>query len=193
MWKAFSSSPPPEEPPRHYGQDMAHEQARRHEGFQLAQVNIARPVEPLTSPRLAEFMALLEPVNAMADTAPGFVWRLQTEDGDATAVRAFGDDELIVNMSVWESVEAFAEFVFGGFHAEVMRRRREWFAHLREPYSVAWWVATGQVPTLDDAEERLASLRKHGPTPYAFTMQRAYPPPGSTAAQPSEDDWFCPV
>ncbi len=152
-----------------------------YEGYQLAQVNIARPVEPLTSPRLAEFMALLEPVNALADAAPGFVWRLQTEDGDATAVRAFGDDELIVNMSVWESVEALGEFVFGGFHAEVMRRRRQWFAHLGEPYAVTWWVTTGELPTLADAEERLASLRAHGPTPAAFTLQRAFPPERAAA------------
>jgi len=105
------------------------------EGHQLAQVNIALPVEPVTSDRLAEFVDLLEPVNALADAAPGFVWRLQTEDGDATAVRAFGDDQLIVNMSVWESLEALAGFVFGGFHAEVMRRRREWFTRLRDPYA----------------------------------------------------------
>jgi len=162
-------------------------------GFQLAQLNIALPVEPLTSDRLAEFVALLEPVNALADAAPGFVWRLQTEDGDATAVRAFGDEQLIVNMSVWESLDALATFVFGGFHAEVMRRRREWFAHLRDPYAVVWWVAAGVRPTITDAEERLASLREHGPTPYAFTVRRPFPPPGSSAAEPSADNWFCPA
>jgi Domain of unknown function (DUF3291). len=172
---------------------MSHDEAQRHEGYRLAQVNIARPVEPLTSLRLAEFVALLDPVNALADAAPGFVWRLQTEDGDATAVRAFGDDELIVNMSVWESVEALAEFVFGGFHAEVMRRRREWFAHLCEPYTVTWWVATGSLPTVADAEARLASLREHGPTPYAFTMQRPFPPPANPTAARSDNDWFCPA
>jgi hypothetical protein len=163
------------------------------EGYQLAQLNIALPVEPLTSQRLAEFVALLEPVNAVADAAPGFVWRLQTEDGDATAVRAFGDDTLIVNMSVWESLDALAEFVFGGFHAEVMRRRREWFARLRDPYTVAWWVAAGERPTVADAEDRLACLRKHGPTPYAFTIQRSFPAPGSMSEQRSGDDWFCPA
>jgi hypothetical protein len=163
------------------------------EGYQLAQVNIALPVAPVTSPRLAEFMALLEPVNAVADAAPGFVWRLQTEDGDATSIRAFGDDALIVNMSVWESLEALAEFVFRGFHAQVMRRRREWFALMHEPYTVAWWVAEGDRPTIADAEERLASLREHGPTPHAFTMRRAFPPPGGSAAARTDDDWFCPA
>jgi hypothetical protein len=163
------------------------------EGYQLAQLNIAQPVEPLTSDRLAEFVALLEPVNALADAAPGFVWRLQTEDGDATAVRAFGDDTLIVNMSVWESLESLGAFVFGSFHAEVMRRRREWFARLRDPYSVAWWVEAGVRPTVADAEDHLVSLRTHGPTPYAFTIQRAFPAPGRDAAQPSADGWFCPA
>ena len=162
-------------------------------GYQLAQVNIALPVEPLTSDRLAEFVALLEPVNALADAAPGFVWRLQTEDGDATAVRAFGDDRLIVNMSVWESLEALAGFVFGGFHAEVMRRRRDWFARLSDPYTVAWWVTAGVRPTVADAEDRLAAVRDHGPTPCAFTIRRAFPAPGSTSVQRTDDDWFCPA
>ena len=148
-------------------------------GYQLAQLNIALPVEPLTSARLAEFVALLAPVNALADVSPGFVWRLQTEEGDATAVRAFGDDALLVNMSVWESLDALVGFVFGGFHAEVMRRRREWFAQLSDPYAVAWWVEAGVRPTVPDAEDRLASLRGYGPTPYAFSIRRAFPPPGS--------------
>jgi len=162
-------------------------------GYQLAQLNIALPVEPLTSARLAEFVALLEPVNALADAAPGFVWRLQTEDGDATAVRGFGDDRLIVNMSVWKSLDALAAFVFAGPHAQVMRRRRAWFTQLREAYTVLWWVPVGVIPTVADAQDRLAALRRYGPTPYAFTMQRAFPPPGSTTEQPSDDDWFCPV
>ena len=87
-----------------------------------------------------------------------------------------------VNMSVWESLEALAGFVFGGFHAEVMRRRREWFARLRDPYAVAWWIPTGSLPSITDAEERLTALREHGPTPEAFTLQRAFPPPVSAAA-----------
>src|SRR5664279_3959137 len=107
--------------------------------YQLAQVNIGLPVEPVTSARLADFMAQLDPINALADRAPGFVWRLQTEDGDATAIRPFADDRLLINMSVWESVEALANFVFGSAHAGVMRRRREWFVPMREAYTTAWW------------------------------------------------------
>ncbi len=95
--------------------------------WHVAQVNIGIPVEPLDTPALEGFVAMLEPVNALADSAPGFVWRLQTEEGDATSIRAFDDDRMIINMSVWESIEALWEFVYDGRHLEVMRRRREWF------------------------------------------------------------------
>jgi hypothetical protein len=163
------------------------------QAFQLAQLNIALPVEPLTSERLSGFVELLGPVNALADASPGFVWRLQTEDGDATAVRGFGDDRLIINISVWTSLDALAAFVFGDFHAQVMRQRRQWFARMREAYTVLWWVPAGVRPTVADAEQRLESLRAHGPTPYAFTVRRAFPPPGSSVQQPTADDWFCPA
>ena len=108
----------------------------------IAQVNIARAKAPLDTPPLAEFVAALEPVNALADSAPGFVWRLQDEGGDATSIRAFPDDLMIVNMSVWKSIEALWEFVYGGRHLEVMRHRREWFSRI-EAHQVLWWVPSG--------------------------------------------------
>lgn len=160
---------------------------------QLAQLNIALPVEPLTSARLAGFVELLDPVNAAADAAPGFVWRLQTEDGDATAVRGFGDDALIVNMSTWSSLETLGAFVYGPFHVEVLRRRREWFERMREPFTVLWWVPAGHRPTVAEAEQRLEQLRAKGPSPDAFTFQRPFPAPGSTEPARSDDDWFCGV
>ncbi|MGY1856014.1 DUF3291 domain-containing protein [Modestobacter sp. SYSU DS0290] len=160
---------------------------------QLAEFNVSLPAAPLTSARLAGFVAQLEPVNALADAAPGFVWRLQTEDGDATAVRALDDDRLIVNLSVWESVESLGDFVFGDLHLAVMRRRREWFEHVREVMTVLWWVPAGTRPTVAEAEDRLRRLRADGPTPAAFTLRRAFPPPGSTAEQAPSDDWFCPA
>lgn len=161
--------------------------------YQLAQVNIGLPVEPVTSARLADFMALLDPINALADDAPGFVWRLQTEDGDATAIRPFADERLLINMSVWESVEALANFVYGSAHAAVMRRRREWFVPMREAYTAAWWVPAGTVPTPADAEHRLTVLRANGPTPAAFTIQRSFPSPGCVEVPVQNDDWFCPA
>lgn len=147
----------------------------------VAQVNIALPKAPIDSPLLEEFAELLDPINALADRSPGFVWRLQTEDGDATAVRGFGDDRLIVNMSVWESVDALAEFVYRSGHVDVMRRRREWFERIRL-YMVLWWVQAGHVPTVTEAEERLEHLRHHGPTPYAFTFKQRFGAAGPAIA-----------
>ena len=144
----------------------------------LAQLNIARLLAPLDSPQLAEFVANLEPVNALADAAPGFVWRLQTDEGDATSIRAFDDDMLIVNMSVWESVEALRAFVFGGEHRAVMAGRRQWFEKMAEPYTVLWWVEPGHVPTVEEARAKLEALRRDGPTDEAFTFRTVPCPAG---------------
>jgi len=168
-------------------------------GFVLAQVNIGRLLAPVDSPQLASFMAALDPVNAAADAAPGFVWRLQTEDGNATAVRAFEWDQagsagVILNMSVWESVEALAAFVYSEQHRPVLRRRREWFEPMAEAYLALWWVPRGHVPTTADAEDRIRHLRAHGPTPYAFTLRVHFPPPGEgeCTPRPGRADWMCP-
>jgi hypothetical protein len=142
--------------------------------FELAQVNIARLTAPLDSPQLSEFVAALDPVNAVADRSLGFVWRLQTEDGNATGIHAFdwdadGSAGVIVNMSVWTDVEHLAAFVYGETHRQVLRRRRDWFEPMRVAVTACWWVPVGQRPTTGDAEERVRHLRTHGPTPYAFT------------------------
>jgi len=163
--------------------------------FHLAQLNIALPRAPLDAPLLSEFVAALEPVNAAADASPGFVWRLQTDDGDATGISAFGDDRLVVNMSVWESLEALRAFVYGERgHLSVMRRRREWFERMAEAYLVLWWLPAGELPTIADAEERLALLRAMGPSPDAFTFRRHFPPPDAAVATPVDDDQqLCPA
>jgi hypothetical protein len=122
---------------------------------------------------LSEFVALLEPINALADESPGFVWRLQTKDGNAAAIRGFDDERLIVNMSVWQSIEQLAEFVYRSDHVAVMRRRREWFERMRF-YMTLWWVPEGHVPTVAEAELRLAHLRIHGPTSFAFTFKHRF-------------------
>ena len=145
-------------------------------GHQLAQLNVARLLAPIDAPETADFVASLEPVNAQADAAPGFVWRLQTESGDATAVRASDDPLLIVNLTVWESVEALEAFAYReASHLAVLRRRREWFERSTEASTVLWWVAAGHIPTLDEALDRLAVLRGRGPSPQAFTFRERYP------------------
>jgi len=164
------------------------------ERFHLAQVNIGLPRASLGSAEMAEFVELLEPINALADTSPGFVWRLQTEDGNATAVRAFDDDRLIVNMSVWVTLESLGEFVYRSAHSGVMRRRREWFRKMPDLFTALWWIPAGTLPAVSDAEERLADLRRNGPSPRAFTFREPFPPPGSNdAARRAPDDrWLCP-
>jgi hypothetical protein len=154
--------------------------------FELAQVNIARLVAPLDAPALKDFVDLLDPVNAAAEQAPGFVWRLMDDDGNATAVEAFewdvgGAAGLIVNMSVWTGVEELAAFVFGELHRQVLRRRREWFEKMSEAYTVCWWVPAGHRPTTDEAEDRVRDLRANGVSPRAFTLRQSFPPDMTTA------------
>ncbi len=160
--------------------------------WHLAQLNVAMPVEPLTSPRLAGFVDALDEINALADRSPGFVWRMQTEDGNATAVRAFDDDRLIVNLTVWTSVEALADYVYRSGHVAVLRRRREWFEPPGEAHQAMWWVPAGEPPTVADAERRLLHLREHGPSGYAFTFREPFPAPGAATVEPNAD-WNCPV
>ena len=142
----------------------------------LAQLNIATMREPLESPSMAEFVASLDRINALADSAPGFVWRLKDEQGDATSVRPFGED-VLVNMSVWESVESLQDFAFRTAHTDIMRRRREWFDRMEQAYAVLWWIAAGHTPSIAEAAQRLALLREHGPTADAFTIRQSFTPP----------------
>ncbi len=144
-------------------------------GLHVAQVNVARLAAPLDSPQLADFVANLEPINAIADASDGFVWRLQTEAGDATSLRFMDDDWLIVNMSVWESLDALRTYVYRSAHADVLRRRQEWFVKMIEGHVALWWIEAGTLPSLGDAEERLLRLRVDGPTPHAFTLKESYP------------------
>ena len=141
----------------------------------LAQLNLARLVASLDDPRLADFVAGLPKINAVADTAPGFVWRLvDDEGGDATSLRPFGDD-VIVNLTVWQSVEALRAFAFKSPHLEYLRRRREWFVPFGDVYTVNWWVPAGHRPSVGEAQERLERLRCHGSTPSAFTLREPFP------------------
>jgi Domain of unknown function (DUF3291) len=145
----------------------------------LAQVNIMRLRAPLDSPELAAFVAALDPVNAAADQAPGFVWRLKTDQGNSTALRIFEDDTLLVNMSTWRSLEAMTDYVYRTGHAAIMRRRREFALPIVEAYLALWWVPGGHRPTIPEAEERLAHLRAHGPTAFAFGLKSPFAAPSA--------------
>jgi hypothetical protein len=144
--------------------------------FELAQLNIGKMTGPLDSPLLADFVANLDRINALADSAAGFVWRLQTTEGDATALRPLGDDTL-VNMSVWRDVSSLRNYVYRSAHVDVMRRRKEWFQHMSEAFVVLWWVPAGHRPTVQEAISKLELLRKAGPSEDAFSFRNAYPAP----------------
>jgi len=145
--------------------------------FELAQVNIGRLLAPVDSPRIAEFVAALDPINRLADGSPGFVWRLQTAEGNATAIHSFEDDLIISNMSVWASIEALRAFTYSSAHTSIMSRRREWFSKYVTAYMALWWVPAGHRPTIEEAKGRLDLLDHLGPTSEAFTFRVPFQPP----------------
>lgn len=144
--------------------------------YELAQLNIAQMRTPMDAPEMADFVANLDRINALADNAPGFVWRLQGSDGNATALRPFGDNTL-VNLSVWQSVEALGDYVYKSAHVDIMKRRKEWFDRMQAAYTVLWWVPAGHRPDEAEAMQRLQTLRALGPTDQAFTFKQPYPAP----------------
>lgn len=146
-------------------------------GWHLAQLNVARALAPLEDPLLVDFVAALDGVNALAEGSPGFVWRLKGEDGNATSIRINDDPRMIVNMSVWESVEALFDFAYRSDHTRIMARRREWFEKPSGAYMVLWWVSSGHRPSVEEATLRLECLDREGPTARAFTFKTRFPAP----------------
>ena len=160
--------------------------------FHLAQVNIGRIRAPLDDPIMEGFRSQLDPINALADRSPGFVWRLQTEDGNAMAIRPFDDDRMAINMSVWESLDALQQFVYRSAHVGPLRDRREWFEPIEGPILALWWIPAGHIPTVVEAQDRLHLLKERGPSPAAFTFRTPFPPPdGPIGDPPTLDAAFC--
>jgi Domain of unknown function (DUF3291) len=154
--------------------------------YELAQLNIALLAAPLDSPLLFDFVANLDRINELAERSPGYVWRLQTDDGNATALRPFGD-EYLVNLSIWNNLESLHNYVYKSAHAEILKRRREWFGHMREAYTVLWWVPEGHRPTIAEAKARLQRLRAQGPSPDAFTFKKPFAAPDKQRTELSAD------
>jgi len=151
--------------------------------FHLAQVNIGRVRAPLDDPIMDGFRTQLDPINALADRTPGFVWRLQTEDGNATAIRPYQDELMAINMSVWESLEALKQFVYQSAHVGPLRDRKLWFEPIEGPIQALWWIPAGHIPTVDEAKARLVLLKERGPSPDAFTFRVPFPSPGSATGE----------
>lgn len=143
----------------------------------LAQLNIATMLDAKDSPVMAEFVANLDRINALADAADGFIWRMLGDGADANGWRPFGP-EILANMSLWRDVESLKDYAFKTAHADIMKRRKEWFHRMSDAYMVLWWVPAGHIPSLAEAKERLEKLRANGPTAAAFTFKDVFAPPG---------------
>ncbi len=134
---------------------------------------------PLDDPLMAGFVAQLEPLNALADESPGFVWRLQTEEGDATEIDVFGDELVLFNMSVWESIEALQSYVYKSDHVRAVQSRSDWFERPTRSPLVLWWIEEGRIPAIEEGRARLEKLWANGPTPDAFTFRHRFDPPSA--------------
>ncbi|MBB5191013.1 hypothetical protein HNQ50_001736 [Silvimonas terrae] len=161
--------------------------------YQLAQLNIGIAKAPLDSPIMADFVADLDRINAIAEQAPGFVWRLKDDNGNhALDLRPY-DADTLVNMSVWQDIDALRHYVYYTAHTQIMSRRREWFERMKEAYMVLWWVKAGHIPTTQEAKVRLDCLRQHGPTAYAFTFKQAWPAPDARDENITAYEDTCPA
>ncbi len=153
------------------------------QGFHLAQINVGRLLAPIDSPQLKDFKDNLDRINALAESQPGFVWRLTGEGDNAIDVRPFEDPEMAVNLSVWTGLEPLAAFVYRTAHRDIMRRRREWF-EVMETFMTLWWIPIGHVPTPEEGWAKLKLLERLGSTAEAFTFRNPFPAPGAAIPEP---------
>ncbi len=152
--------------------------------FYLAQMNIAKAKLPLTDPSMKEFVDFIEPINALAEGSPGFIWRWQSEDGQSSiyAPSPFDDDSIINNLSVWEDLESLKTFVYNTAHSYFVRSRQRWFDKLSESHMVLWWLPKGEIPTLEEGKRRLELFNREGASIQAFTFATPYEPPTTPAS-----------
>ena len=145
--------------------------------YHLAQVNIAKMHADIDDPIMSGFAQRLNEINALADGSKGFVWRFQTETGDATYLRPFDDKRILFNMSVWETVEDLKNYVYTSKHLELLKSKANWFTKLGEAHLALWWIQKGHDPSVEEALEKLRFITDKGPTPDAFTFAQPYPSP----------------
>jgi hypothetical protein len=142
--------------------------------FHLAQINIARMLDPIDSPVMADFVANLDSINALAESSDGFMWRLKDDGNNATSIKIFDDDFLIVNMSVWKNTDTLFQFVYQSNHVQIFKRRKEWFEKMPEIHMALWFIPSEHLPTVEEATERLNYLRANGETPFAFSFKKRF-------------------
>jgi len=150
------------------------------EGYHLAQLNVAKFNKPIDDKANWRFSAYLDPINQFGDEAPGFVWRLQDEGGNSTSIRAFADHNMIVNLTVWETLEALYTFVYSDEHLYVFKQRSAWFHKMPTPSLVLWWIPTETIPSMDEALSNLEKITQNGPSAQAFNFKKTYDPTGNS-------------
>lgn len=143
--------------------------------YNLAQINIARMLAPLESEIMKDFVNNLERINQLAEKSEGFVWRL-VEDNNESAVKVFKNDQIVVNMSVWQSINTLLNFTYKSAHKDIFKRRKEWFSAMKEMHMACWYVPVGTYPTAQEAKDRLEYLNEYGESPYAFTLKSKFTP-----------------
>jgi Domain of unknown function (DUF3291) len=144
--------------------------------YHLAQVNVGKILAPMDSPLMSEFKNNLDRINALAEASEGFVWRLKEENNNATSIKVFEDDFMLINMSVWKDMDALYKYVYESAHVEYLKKRREWFERLSEIHMAMWWIPAGHIPSPAEAIERLTHMREKGDTPYAFGFKKRFTP-----------------
>ena len=142
--------------------------------YHIAQLNVANALDAMDSNTMKGFVDRLVEINALAENSPGYFWRLQTEEGDATYINAFDDPLIIVNMSVWANLESLKDFVYKSIHVELLRNKGTWFHKMPQAHHVLWAVPAGHLPTIEEGKARLQYLREHGPSEYAYTFANPF-------------------
>ena len=145
--------------------------------YHLAQINIAQARDAMDSEAMKGFVDRLDEINSLADKTSGFVWRLQTEEGDATSIQAFDDPMLLVNMSVWENIESLKSYVYKSIHVELVRDRDAWFSKMLQAHQALWWIPVGHIPTVEEGKEKLQYIEENGSTEDAFTFAKSFDAP----------------
>jgi hypothetical protein len=147
--------------------------------FQIAEINIARMKGvDINDPIMKEFVDNLDKVNSIAESSKGFVWRLKDESNNATNINPYNDEQVIINISVWQSIESLEDFMYKTFHSEFLKRRKQWFQNFGKVSTAMWWINKGDLPNVNEAVEKLAYLQKNGPSEIVFDFKKKYPPPG---------------
>lgn len=158
-------------------------------GWHLAQINVAKIVgENISDPVMERFVAQLDEINTLAEASPGFVWRLKDESNNATNLNPYNDQRIIVNISVWQSLDELMKFVYHGRHAEVLKSRRDWFESFGKAYTALWYIPAGKIPTVEEAMVRLKSLQEHGPTAFAFDLRTKFARPSPVVGSQNHNE-----